>query len=597
MQPRTVALLVGVPIGLYVVPASYQVYGARKEESRVEGQVKAERAAAAKAVAAQEREEAAIRGFEQAVAARRADVETVDAELAVVQQRLGELQEMRALRLKEAAEAQDALEQSKAKLMAMVQDARRHEQAATAAQAALAEAHARALAAKRGLNNPLEHPLPSGPEEKHPQKPTWRRGYSVAAWSKTDYLLCTLTPSDCSTRRLRPPREWLDSLLGGFFASFVVGAASPDGGQPVSFLLKCHAYEYVKAEYYLQGGETKRMFKVMGLQPGDGLKLEVAGRQSGIPTTRLTIIPAARNPNAAAVLAAAAEQAAKREARLAANPKPPKGAARKRKPGEEGDTDEDEVGEGLWASGRQSRQRSRKHFGDEFISGLDEAWAAAGGDESDYEEEGAGKRQRGGSRSGASSGHPSGGAWQPPGGQAGGPALAGAQPEVVATEGTKMRIKINRGPGGKGGGDDATPRSGVGQGMGSSDAGGEGKGEHSKPRQQAAASGTAGQRAVPRAGRSPEPVALLSKKLLRDESGAVTGAECRLGWEAGSRSTLSITRKLSQFGLEQHDVAAIDNFDCKPAECVLDLTLRLQGGGAGRGDLLEQAILQLCEAL
>lgn len=37
--------------------------------------------------------------------------------------------------------------------------------------------------------------------------------------------------------------EWLDSLLGGFFASFVVGAASPDGGQPASFLLKCHACE------------------------------------------------------------------------------------------------------------------------------------------------------------------------------------------------------------------------------------------------------------------------------------------------------------------------------------------------------------------
>lgn len=35
----------------------------------------------------------------------------------------------------------------------------------------------------------------------------------------------------------------------------------------------------------------------------------------------------------------------------------------------------------------------------------------------------------------------------------------------------------------------------------------------------------------------------------------MTGAECRLGWEAGSRSTLSITRKLSQFGVEQHDVA------------------------------------------
>lgn len=56
------------------------------------------------------------------------------------------------------------------------------------------------------------------------------------------------------------------------------------------------------------------------------------------PNPALTLLPApqlaARNPNAAAVLAAAAEQAAKREARLAANPKPPKGAARKRKPGE-----------------------------------------------------------------------------------------------------------------------------------------------------------------------------------------------------------------------------------------------------------------------
>lgn len=167
------------------------------------------------------------------------------------------------------------------------------------------------------------------------------------------------------------------------------------------------------------------------------------------PSLPLPPRTAARNPNAAAVLAAAAEQAAKREARLAANPKPPKGAPRKRKSGEvrwreaagagswlggrqvqggwvraiwfchaaciiwpqplsassrhqncllqevhtdkdngpvvltcirrvhidcifkplipnyvqEGDTDEDEVGEGLWASGRQSRQRSRKHFG------------------------------------------------------------------------------------------------------------------------------------------------------------------------------------------------------------------------------------------
>lgn len=54
------------------------------------------------------------------------------------------------------------------------------------------------------------------PEEKHAQKPTWRRGYQ--SYAKTEYLLCTLTPSDCSTKRLRPPSELvgLDSRgLGG----------------------------------------------------------------------------------------------------------------------------------------------------------------------------------------------------------------------------------------------------------------------------------------------------------------------------------------------------------------------------------------------
>lgn len=48
-------------------------------------------------MAAQEREETAIRGFEQAVEARRADVEMVEAELKVVQQRVAELQELRSL--------------------------------------------------------------------------------------------------------------------------------------------------------------------------------------------------------------------------------------------------------------------------------------------------------------------------------------------------------------------------------------------------------------------------------------------------------------------------------------------------------------------
>jgi hypothetical protein len=42
------------------------------------------------------------------------------------------------------------------------------------------------------------------PEEKHHQKPQWRRALQAGA---TAYLSVTVTPSDCTTRRLRPPRE------------------------------------------------------------------------------------------------------------------------------------------------------------------------------------------------------------------------------------------------------------------------------------------------------------------------------------------------------------------------------------------------------
>lgn len=54
----------------------------------------------------------------------------------------------------------------------------------------------------------------------------------------------------------------------------------------------------------MQGGETKRMFRALNLQPGDGLKLEPSGKQSGVPTTRLTVIPAGTPASAAAPAAA-----------------------------------------------------------------------------------------------------------------------------------------------------------------------------------------------------------------------------------------------------------------------------------------------------
>jgi hypothetical protein len=52
----------------------------------------------------------------------------------------------------------------------------------------------------------------------------------------------------------------------------------------------------VKAEYYVQGGETKRLFRVLGLAPGDGLKLSLASKESGVPTLRLGVIPAGAPP-------------------------------------------------------------------------------------------------------------------------------------------------------------------------------------------------------------------------------------------------------------------------------------------------------------
>lgn len=160
---------------------------------------------------------------------------------------------------------------------------------------------------------------------------------------------------------------------------------------------------------------------------------------------------AARNPNAAAILAQAAQTAAKREARLAAQPKLPKGSKGKGKRKKSGnevrlwdsrralgtgsapvgcapvrpacrtverrswvcrlnctrchsgrvfppccpraalqDTDGEDDGEG-WEDSeeeggkRRSRQRQRKHYGDEFVVGLDEAWNDASQSDDDYQ--------------------------------------------------------------------------------------------------------------------------------------------------------------------------------------------------------------------
>lgn len=96
---------------------------------------------------------------------------------------------------------------------------------------------------------------------------------------------------------------YLRSLLSAFrnrTAQVVRGSSSAGAGEgKMSYLKKAMNLRLlvscaadVKSEYYVQGGETKRMFRVMGLQAGDGLKLTVTGKHSSIPTVRLTVIPA-----------------------------------------------------------------------------------------------------------------------------------------------------------------------------------------------------------------------------------------------------------------------------------------------------------------
>ncbi|GAB4816527.1 hypothetical protein N2152v2_003573 [Parachlorella kessleri] len=152
--------------------------------------------------------------------------------------------------------------------------------------------------------------IPGIPEEQHPLKPQWRRG---RVGPKTEFLMVTVTQGDINSRRMRPPRHWYDSLMGGAFGVFEV-EADVDGAQ-TKFYPQAHAYEYCKSEYYVQGSECKRLYKELNLQPGDGLvfrKGEV--RANGVPSTKLTVMRVADNPHAAAILNSAASAQLRRAA-------------------------------------------------------------------------------------------------------------------------------------------------------------------------------------------------------------------------------------------------------------------------------------------
>ena len=99
-----------------------------------------------------------------------------------------------------------------------------------------------------------------------PLRGTQRGGCRRGAWHAAGWASLRASPAAPDARRCRlapllfpasPAHagEWYDALLGANYASFVVGATLPSG-EPGSFLLKAHGYEYVKAEYYVQVGSA-----------------------------------------------------------------------------------------------------------------------------------------------------------------------------------------------------------------------------------------------------------------------------------------------------------------------------------------------------
>ena len=88
----------------------------------------------------------------------------------------------------------------------------------------------------------VELEQPSLPEQQHKQKPQWRRG--VEANGRTAYLMVTLSPSDVTTKRLRPPRSWHDALLGP--GNLLFAACAEFEGVPVTFLLTAFSYSYIQ---------------------------------------------------------------------------------------------------------------------------------------------------------------------------------------------------------------------------------------------------------------------------------------------------------------------------------------------------------------
>eukprot|EP00887_Chlorella_sp_A99_P008157 scaffold12.g8157.t1 len=470
--------------------------------------------------------------------------------------------------------------------------------------------------------------LPEGPipplepgydEEQHVHKPQWRRGFRTK--EATDWLFITLTPSDCTTKRLRPPRTWFDLLLGGYAPTLEVQTETRAG--QISFLLQSVAYDYAKNEYYVQGTETKRMFRALGLQPGDGLKLVVTGRGlANQPLLRMTLRPAATNPHAPSVVGAANAAAARRAAAAATRPKDKEGG-RKRKggPGASSAAAESAAAgaaasapAAATAAGQLAAHQQQHNSHRPPPYNVDEDWEPEGGRRMRRSLRGP-KHGEGHGAAGEAEDQAAKRRRSDPTGAAalGDGAAQQGLPQVTAIHAGSRNLLRIRMPG-KGGAPGGGAASGGASAGGSEPGAGEGGGGGALEFLAGLADGMQTPRdgagaAVPPGARAPAGgeqqaaaaaagsgvVALLSRALVRDGDGAVTGANCKLSMGAGA-SVPAICRKLSAWGLQHHE-ASIEDFEVLPAEQVIKVQMRLQEGAVGKADVLEAAVLDLTDVL
>ena len=151
----------------------------------------------------------------------------------------------------------------------------------------------------------------------HPKKSEWSMGIDRSK-NVVHYLDFTLTPSDRATGRARPPRDWFALLVRGVKPKTVLLRYLPPGGAlQEELILGVNQYPTAKTETYIHGAPLKAFFERHGTKGGDWLRFWYEGvdvvsgtgpRAKRRPILRLTIIDAADNPVAPALLARCAKE-------------------------------------------------------------------------------------------------------------------------------------------------------------------------------------------------------------------------------------------------------------------------------------------------